>query len=181
MTALLLFLLLLALPLAQPIATVAAAPAAPANPPSAGHHDLQAKAYYPYSGPIPGPDVPDPGNEGDGSGDDQDSSSSDDTSNPTTPTDSDGDNDSNNAADTPAGPLHPHQPHRHAAPTQIVPFPQALYDTPGHAVASGLFVGVAATGALWIALVAVWFYLVCIAWACRGGWRWLVTWTATGG
>ncbi|AEO68125.1 uncharacterized protein THITE_2089621 [Thermothielavioides terrestris NRRL 8126] len=44
-------------------------------------------------------------------------------------------------------------------------FPDSLYDTPGHAIASGLFVGVASTGLFWAVAVIVRVYVV---WIGRG-------------
>jgi hypothetical protein len=51
------------------------------------------------------------------------------------------------------------QPQATPAPTHP-PVPTSLYETPGHAIASGLFVGVAGTGILWVVGFVLKVYLV---------------------
>ncbi|KAL2128538.1 hypothetical protein VTI74DRAFT_9036 [Chaetomium olivicolor] len=55
-----------------------------------------------------------------------------------------------------------------AAASATLPFPASLYDTPGHAIASGLFIGVAATGVFWVSVFVVRFYLI-VLWRGVGG------------
>lgn len=60
-----------------------------------------------------------------------------------------------------------------STPPATLPFPEGLYDTPGHAIASGLFVGVAATGFCWAVAAALRYYLVIVGRALWGIWaRW---------
>lgn len=60
-----------------------------------------------------------------------------------------------------------------ASDASTLPFPEGLYDTPGHAIASGLFVGVAATGFCWAVAAALRYYLVIVGRALWGIWaRW---------
>lgn len=70
-----------------------------------------------------------------------------------------------------APPLPPTQQQPTTATTASSAFPASLYDSPGHAIAAGLFVGVAATGIFWVVVFVIRVYVSWIGQAVAGAWR----------